>query len=223
MTIEKGLLPIYTPNSRILILGTLPSQTSRASNSYYANNGNKFWKVICEYLGVPVPDNYEQRIQILNKNDIAVWDLIDTCEIEGSKDSTINNPVFNNLQDLLNKTNIELIILNGKTAFEMYEKNFKELPIYYKLVPSTSPINATFDKYQWFDTLAITEDKYERAVQYYIKLKRSSTLYKTVQTNAGKTYTFDENYGIGRTCVELGVRRDLLKEALIKNIKQGKL
>ena len=99
MTIEKGLLPIYTPNSRILILGTLPSQTSRASNSYYANNGNKFWKVICEYLGVPVPDNYEQRIQILNKNDIAVWDLIDTCEIEGSKDSTINNPVINNLQD----------------------------------------------------------------------------------------------------------------------------
>lgn len=223
MTTAKGLLPIYTPNSKVLILGTLPSQTSRASNSYYANNGNKFWKVICEYLGVSTPDSYEQRIQLLNANNIAVWDLISTCEIEGSKDSTITNPIFNNLQDLLNKTNIELILLNGNTAFEMYEKNFKGLPVYYKLVPSTSPINASFDKNQWFDTLAITGDKYERAVQHYIKLMGSNALYKAVQTNAETTYTFDENYGIGRTCVDLGVRRDLLKEALIKKIKQGKL
>ena len=223
MTSAKGLSPIYTPDSKILILGTLPSQTSRANNAYYANNGNKFWKVICEYLCVTIPDTYEQKVQLLNENNIAVWDLISTCEIEGSKDSTINNPVFNDLQDLLNKTNIELILLNGKTAFEMYEKNFKDLPVYYKLVPSTSPINASFDKNQWFEALLITEEKYQRGIKHYVKLMGNSALYKTDVTPTNTKYILNENYGIARTCVELGLNREILKEALIKEIKKGKL
>lgn len=223
MTTVKGLSPIFNPNSKILILGTIPSQASRETNTYYANNSNRFWKVICEYLGAAIPDTYDQKIQLLNQHNIAVWDLIDACEIEGSKDSTIQNPIFNNLQDLLNKTNIELILLNGKTALEMYEKNFKELPVYYKVVPSTSSVNATFDKYQWFDALAISDDRYNHAVKYYIKLKSGSSLYRTVKTDIETTYIFDENYGIGRTCVDLGVRRDILHEALIKEIKRGKL
>lgn len=97
MQTAKGLSPLYTPNSKILILGTLPSQTSRETQKYYANNSNRFWKIICEFFGVAVPDTYDQRIQMLNSHNIAVWDLIDTCEIEGSKDSTITNPEFNDL------------------------------------------------------------------------------------------------------------------------------
>lgn len=105
----------------------------------------------------------------------------------------------------------------------MYEKNFKELPVYYKVVPSTSSVNATFDKYQWFDALAILDDRYDQAVKYYIKLKCNSSLYRAVKTDTDTTYIFDENYGIGKTCVNLGVRRDILQEALIKEIKRGKI
>lgn len=224
MTTVKGLSPIFNPNSKILILGTIPSQASRETNTYYANNSNRFWKVICEYLKVAVPDTYDKKVQLLKQHNIAVWDLIDTCEIEGSKDSTIKDPKYNDLQWLLSYApHIEAVLLNGKTAYEMYEKDFKRLDLPYRLVPSTSPINAKFDKQQWFEALDLSTYRYERAVRYYIKLMGANPLYKTVQTDTGTTYIFDENYGIGRTCVDLGVRRDLLKEALIKEIEKGKI
>ena len=114
-------------------------------------------------------------------------------------------------------------MLNGKTTFEMYEKNFKSFDLPYRLVPSTSSVNATFNKHQWFEALDLSTYRYEKAVKYYIKLMGTTPLYKTVKTDTGTTYIFDENYGIGRTCVDIGVRRDLLKEALIKEIENGKI
>lgn len=223
MQTAKGLSPLYTPNSKILILGTLPSQTSRETQKYYANNSNRFWKIICEFFGVAVPDTYDQRIQMLNSHNIAVWDLIDTCEIEGSKDSTITNPEFNDLQDLLDKTKIEVVLLNGKIAYEMYEQRFKGLNVLYKLVPSTSPINAKFDKQQWFEALDLSTYTYENAVRHYVKLMGNNPLYKVVKTDNETTYTFDESYGIARTCVECGVNSSMLKQALIKAIEKGQI
>lgn len=224
METAKGLSPIYTPNSKILILGTIPSQTSRETQSYYANKGNRFWKVIFEFLGVAVPDTYNQRIQVLNSHNIAVWDLIETCEIEGSKDSTITNPTFNDLQELLDKTKIEVVLLNGKTAYEMYEQNFKGLNVPYRLVPSTSAVNAKFDKQQWFEALDLSTYTYEKAVKHYVKLMGSQPLYKTVKTDTTETaYVFDESYGIARTCVECGVNSTMLKRALITAIEKGQI
>lgn len=223
METAKGLSPIYTPNSRILILGTIPSQTSRDTQKYYANNGNRFWKIICEFLGVAIPDTYDQKIQMLNSHNIAVWDLVDTCEIEGSKDSSITNPNFNDLQELLDKTKIEVVLLNGKTAYEMYEQNFKGLNVLYKLVPSTSPINAKLNKQKWFEALDISTYKYENAVRHYVRLMGNNTLYKTVKSGTETTYIFDESYGIARTCVECGVNSSMLKQALITAIEKGQL
>ncbi len=226
MTKVKGLQPIYTSLSKILILCTIPSDKSRTTNSYYNNGNNRFWKVICEYLGISVPDFYNKKLQILKDNDIAVWDLIDTCDIEGSQDSTIENPTYNNIQDLLNKTDIKLILLNGKTAFKMYEENFKDLPVEYMLMPSTSSQNATFDKQIWIDALSLVDYYYrEDAVKYYVKLaKRSnSPLYETIETNSGFAIKFDDSWLLPKAAVESGVTIESLRKALIIAIKQGKL
>ena len=226
MATVKGLAPIYTSLSKILILGTIPSEKSRESSYYYNNNSNRFWKVISEWLEIPMPSNYDSKLQVLKENNIAVWDLIDTCEIDGSDDSTIKNPTFNNLQDLLDKTEIKLVLLNGKNAFETYEKNFKDLPVEYMLMPSTSSRNATFDKQKWIDALSLV-DYYVRedAVKYYIKLaeKSNSPLYETVKTEDGIIYKFDDSWLLPRAAVESSVTISSLKEALLIAIKHGKL
>ncbi len=224
MTKVKGLQPIFTSLSKILILGTIPSDKSRTSGHYYDHNGNRFWEVICKYSGVPIPNDYEEKVKILLDNDIAVWDLIDTCEIEGSKDSTIKNPVYNNIQDLLNKTDIKLILLNGKSAYKMYEENFKDLPVEYMLMQSTSSQNASLDKQKWIDAISLV-DYYVRedAVKYYVKVAGDSPLYETVKTNSGINYKFDENWSLPKAAVESGVSVASLRKALIAAIKHGKL
>ncbi len=225
MTKVKGLQPIFTSSSKILILGTFPSEKSRESGHYYDHNGNRFWKVICDHFRVPIPNDYEEKEKLLKDNDIAVWDLIDTCEIDGSKNSTIKNPKYNDIQELLNKTDIKHILLNGRDAFEMYEQNFKSLLVRYTLLPNTSRGNfeKNFDKDKWFNSLWLVNYYYrENEVERYVKSMNNnkSPFYETIRTNSGTTYKFD-NYWVSRIAVENGVSIKSLTAALLIAIENG--
>ncbi len=136
--------PIINENSKILILGSIPGVKSLEMQQYYAHPQNKFWKIICEIFNEEFTTNYQQRIEILEKHHIALWDVIDTCERKGSLDSEIRNEEANKIEELLqNFPNIKAIFCNGqkshKNLQKILEKKFR-MPII--VLPSTSPAYA---------------------------------------------------------------------------------
>ena len=145
MSIQKGLPPIYNADSEVLILGSFPSEESRKSGSYYSNKSNSFWNIICEYYNEPLPTtNNSEKEAILHKHHIAVWDMIESCEIVGSSDKKIKVPEYHKaieIKDLLKKTKIKKIIINGHTLDETYKKYFGEIDMPSVAVLSTSPKN----------------------------------------------------------------------------------
>ena len=144
MSIQKGLPPIYNADSEVLILGSFPSEESRKSGSYYSNKSNSFWNIICEYYNEPLPTNNSEKEAILLKHHIAVWDMIESCDIVGSSDKNIKDPEYHkaiDIQDLLNKTKIKKIIINGHTLDEIYKKYFGEIAVPSVAVLSTSSEN----------------------------------------------------------------------------------
>ena len=144
MSRQKGLPPIYNADSEVLILGSFPSEESRKSGSYYSNKDNSFWIIICEYYNEPLPTNNSEKEAILLKHHIAVWDMIESCEIVGSSDKNIKDAEYHKvseIQALLNQSKIKKIIINGHTLDETYKKYFGEIDMPSVAVLSTSPQN----------------------------------------------------------------------------------
>ena len=144
MSRQKGLPPIYNADSEVLILGSFPSEESRKSGSYYSNKDNSFWNIICDFYNEPLPTNNSEKEAILLKHHIAVWDMIESCEIEGSSDKNIKDPEYHKaseIQALLNQSKIKKIIINGHTLDETYKKYFGEIDMPSVAVLSTSPQN----------------------------------------------------------------------------------
>lgn len=137
--------PVYDERSRILILGSLPSVKSREMQFYYGHPQNRFWKLLALLTDSDTPTTIEEKKKLLLENRIALWDVIQSCDIIGSSDSTIKNVVPCDLKGLLNKTSIEKIFGNGAKACQLYRKYCQPacereiLPL-----PSTSPANAAF-------------------------------------------------------------------------------
>jgi len=143
--VEHTFEPVADEGSRVLILGTLPSVKSRENNFYYGHPQNRFWKVIAGVTGRQEPQNVEEKKQMLLVSHIAIWDVIQSCEIMGSSDSSIRNVTANDIQGLLDRTNIERIVANGGKAYELYMKHV--YPVTKKEIiklPSTSPANAAW-------------------------------------------------------------------------------
>ncbi|SFC16021.1 DNA-deoxyinosine glycosylase [Clostridium uliginosum] len=141
----QTLEPIYDGNSKILILGTFPSVKSREAQFYYQNPRNRFWKVISEIVQCKEYDTTEQKKSMLTNNKMAVWDVIESCEIKGSSDSSIKNVIPADLTIILDNANIEKIYANGDKAFKLYMKY--TYPVTKREIiklPSTSPANAAF-------------------------------------------------------------------------------
>lgn len=137
--------PIYHSNSKILILGTLPSVKSRENNFYYANNRNRFWSVLSAVLNQSVPVSIEEKKELLINNKIALWDVVKSCDIIGSSDSSIRNVEANNLKNIIEKSKITAIFANGKQAEFLYNKYQKnEINIDIISLPSTSPANMRY-------------------------------------------------------------------------------
>ena len=135
--------PLYDENSETLILGSFPSVKSREAEFFYGHPRNRFWAVTAAVLGCKKPETVEEKKIILLSNKIALWDVIASCEIEGSADSTIKNVTANDLSVILNNSKVERVFVNGKTAEKYYNKyTFPETGIRAICLPSTSPANA---------------------------------------------------------------------------------
>ncbi len=144
-TIIHPIDPVYDENSRILILGSFPSVKSREQGFFYGHPQNRFWRVLAGIIGCDVPITIDEKKRFLLENNIALWDVIHSCEIEGSADSSIKNAVPNDIGDMIAKSNIQCVFTNGKTADKLY-KQYIEPRINFKAVclPSTSPANAAW-------------------------------------------------------------------------------
>lgn len=137
--------PVFDTNSRVLILGSLPSVKSREQQFYYGHPQNRFWKVIAACLSVPVPETVEQKEAMLHENHIALWDVIHSCTITGSSDSSIRDVCPSDLGEILRSSGVKLIICNGKAAEKYYRRyQLKQTGIEPAVLPSTSPANAVW-------------------------------------------------------------------------------
>lgn len=148
----QGFEPVWNCRSRVLILGSFPSVKSREIGFYYGNAQNKFWKTIGEIFGEIAPSDIAAKKNFLNRHCIALWDVVDSCEIVGSMDKDIKNEVLSDVYGLLEKTDIELIICNGKKSYDLFSKNFT-VSCEVRCLPSTSPANVRYDAAPWRDAL----------------------------------------------------------------------
>lgn len=139
-------VPVYDEYSRILILGTFPSVKSREQHFYYGHPQNRFWKVLAALTQwSQIPQTIEEKKQMLLENRIAVWDVIQSCDIAGSSDSSIKNVVPSDIGSILKGSRIERIYANGATAKKLYERYIlPETGVPIIGLPSTSPANAAY-------------------------------------------------------------------------------
>ncbi len=144
--ITHPIPPVYDENSKVLILGSFPSVKSREACFFYGHPQNRFWKLMAAIFEDKLPENIEEKRAFLLRHNIAVWDVIKSCDITGSSDASIKNVVPNDLSIILNTANIRNIYVNGKTAFKYYEKYTKPLIQRDAIcLPSTSPANAAWN------------------------------------------------------------------------------
>lgn len=137
--------PVWDKNSKVLILGTFPSVKSRENNFYYGHPQNRFWKVMAGITGSELPVGIEDKKKMLIENNIAIWDVIASCSIVGSSDSSIKNVIVNDLSDVLEGSLIDRIYANGAKAYELYMKyTYPDTKREIIKLPSTSPANAVF-------------------------------------------------------------------------------
>lgn len=137
--------PIYNEQSKILILGSLPSVKSREIAFYYGHPQNRFWKVLAGIYQKEVPKTKEEKIEMLLACKIAVWDVIRSCDIIGSSDSSIQNVEPMDLSRVLKNGSIKAIYANGKTAAKLY-RTYSQESTGMEIIelPSTSPANAAY-------------------------------------------------------------------------------
>ena len=143
--ITHPIPPVYDHRSRILILGSFPSVKSREAMFFYGHPQNRYWRVVAAVFGEPVPMTVPERRAFLLRNQIAAWDVIASCRIEGSSDASIRDVTANDLRPILDQAPIEQIYVNGRTAEKMYRKYTE--PVTGRpciCLPSTSPANAAW-------------------------------------------------------------------------------
>lgn len=139
------IAPIWNENSKLLILGSFPSVRSREENFFYAHKQNRFWRVLSSVFNAPVPLTVEDKKRFLLDNGIALWDVVASCEIDGSEDSSIKNVTANDISPIISASHIRNIYVNGATAAKLYNAYiFPQLGINAIKLPSTSPANAAW-------------------------------------------------------------------------------
>ena len=136
--------PVIFNESRVLILGSFPSVKSREVDFYYGNKNNRFFKILEVIFDEKIGESKEAKIDFLKRHKIALFDVVKSCEIVGSSDSSLIVKEVNDIGKLIENTDIEKILLNGKKAFEIFQKYIKIDKIKYFYIPSSSPANASF-------------------------------------------------------------------------------
>ena len=151
--------PLYDKNSKVLILGSFPSVKSREQMFFYGHPQNRFWKVISAVMGADTPVTIEEKSDFLHANHIALWDVIASCDITGSSDSSIKNVVANDLTEMLDNADIKQIFVNGKTAEKYYNKYIRDtIGREAVCLPSTSPANAGWSMDRLVEVWGVIKD-----------------------------------------------------------------
>ena len=161
-TVIHEIEPVWNEESRVLILGTLPSPASRERGFFYMHPQNRFWKTVFSVFGEELKisgsmlknctektkiEAINERRDFLIQHRLALWDVLQKCDIDGASDSSIKNAVPNNFTEIFEKTGIKKVFCTGKTAFRFwnqfcaacYEKKYN---VHAECLPSTSPANA---------------------------------------------------------------------------------
>ena len=135
--------PWFDEHSRVLILGTMPSPKSREDGFYYAHRQNRFWRVLPALYGLPpLVGDIEGQKRFLTGHHIALWDVLESCDINGASDASIRNPVPNDMNVILSRAPIRGIFTTGTKAGALYRRLC--LPLCGReavTLPSTSPAN----------------------------------------------------------------------------------
>jgi hypoxanthine-DNA glycosylase len=141
----RSFKPFADRRARVLILGSMPGPEALRKKQFYGFDGNHFWHIIPRLFGVARPPAYGERLRLIKKNRIALWDVLHSCVRPTAMDSDIRKAKPNKIPQLLKKyPNIKAIFINGQTAYKIFQKSFDgqiDRPVYY--LPSTSPAHAT--------------------------------------------------------------------------------
>ena len=144
-SIVHPIPPLFDENSRTLILGSFPSVKSREQSFFYGHPQNRFWKLIATLFDEEIPQSIDEKKQLILKHNLALWDVIHSCTITGSSDSSIKDVVPNDLSVILQNSSVDRIFANGALSHKMYMKYiFPQTGIEAVKLPSTSPANAAF-------------------------------------------------------------------------------
>lgn len=137
--------PLYSEESKTLILGSFPSVKSREAAFFYGHPQNRFWAVIAAVFNSEKPETIEEKKELILSNKLALWDVIAQCEITGSSDSSIKDATANDLSVILKNSKVDRIFVNGKTAEKYYNKyTYPKTGMKAVCLPSTSPANAAW-------------------------------------------------------------------------------
>ena len=157
-TIIHNIPPVWSGESRILILGTMPSPKSRESGFFYMHPQNRFWPVLFRVFGetLKLPNSAQdkeaaiaERKDFLLRRNIALWDVLSCCSIQGAADSSIQKEIPNDFTEIFSRAKIRRVFCTGKTAFALWQKHCaalyeKQFSLTVECLPSTSPTNAAW-------------------------------------------------------------------------------
>lgn len=143
--IQREFGPVWGPDSEILILGSFPSVKSREAGFFYGHPQNRFWPLLAKVLDSPIPQSIEEKKALLLSHHVALWDVLDSCDIIGSSDSSIRNAVPVDIMAVLRSSGIRRIYCNGGTAYRLFMKYLAPVcGLSAVRLPSTSPANAAW-------------------------------------------------------------------------------
>ena len=151
--------PIYNKESKVLMLGTMPSPKSREVGFYYGHPRNRFWKVLSDVCGEEVPETKKDKITFALRTHIAVWDVLAGCEIRGADDSSIRNPKPNDMNLILKEAPIQAIFATGQKAAQLYRRYcYKDTGIEIICLPSTSPANCRVSYEELYEAYSVIQE-----------------------------------------------------------------
>lgn len=140
--VTHGFDPVFDENTKILLLGTMPSPKSREQGFYYGHPQNRMWRVLCSVFETPLVKTTEEKKKFLLSHGIGMWDILKSCEIQGASDSSIQKEIPNDFDFILKKADIQEIFTTGRKAFQLYQKYLEQKTgIVAGYLPSTSPAN----------------------------------------------------------------------------------
>lgn len=159
--VKQSFPPIVPLNPKILILGSLPGDLSIAQKQYYGHPNNRFWKILFQLYHEEFANDYNNKIKLLHRYQIAVWDVCATANRPGSMDTHISEATPNPITSLLDANpTINSVYFNGHKAQQLYDKNFeRNNQINYHTLPSSSPANAQFSFQKLVELWQIIQNK----------------------------------------------------------------